>query len=132
MILLPLSFFSRYILPHSHDIPFPSSKLDILPQFIQPSPKVNLAISMLVSNALSDCLATRPTGWPIHHCHLAYWKHQNIGSTWKVIWQREGGGGGVYSEKKASNGLSFKPLVACFAWVWTKSNNPLWIKIVIF
>ena len=24
--------FSRYILPHSHDIPFPFSQLDILPQ----------------------------------------------------------------------------------------------------
>ena len=34
MILLPVTPYSRYILPHSHDIPFPSSQLDILPQQI--------------------------------------------------------------------------------------------------
>ena len=32
MILLSLSFFSRYILSNSHDIPLPSSQIDILPQ----------------------------------------------------------------------------------------------------
>ena len=31
MIFLPRSLFSRYIFPHSHDIPFPSSQLYILP-----------------------------------------------------------------------------------------------------